>query len=339
MRPKGEDDAFTILLDPSRVRADFGWEPKTPLGEGVRRAIDYYRERGIEQTFTHLRGSRTPSWRPLSRARRGTAHPRRGRRRLRGLEPGPRAARRRAARGPRGRQPAVGGAGEPARRRARAPDRGLDQRRRGARRRCPRDLDYVFHLSTYHGNQSSMADPLADHEHNTLTTPEAVRGAQGSRRGSSASSTPRRAARSPRRPSRAPRPRRRTRRSRSGSTARTRSPRSSASTTPTTTSRASACRSSRRASRTSTGPARCWAPAAGAARSTRSGATSRPTFIYKALQHEALPVENGGIASRDFIYVDDMARGPDRVRHARRAGRASTTSPAARRRRSASWPS
>ena len=34
----------------------------------------------------------------------------------------------------------------------------------------PRDLDYVFHLATYHGNQSSMADPLADHEHNTLTT-------------------------------------------------------------------------------------------------------------------------------------------------------------------------
>ena len=34
-----------------------------------------------------------------------------------------------------------------------------------------------------------------------------------------------------------------------------------------------------------------------------------PTFIYKALKHEALPVENGGIASRDFIYVDDMARG------------------------------
>ena len=34
-----------------------------------------------------------------------------------------------------------------------------------------------------------------------------------------------------------------------------------------------------------------------------------PTFIYKALKHEALPVENGGIASRDFIYVGDMAQG------------------------------
>ena len=55
VRPKGEDDAYTILLDPSRVRSDYGWEPKTPLADGVRRAIDYYRERGIEQTFTHLR--------------------------------------------------------------------------------------------------------------------------------------------------------------------------------------------------------------------------------------------------------------------------------------------
>src|SRR5215212_3735725 len=32
------------------------------------------------------------------------------------------------------------------------------------------DYDYVFHLSTYHGNQSSIHDPLADHEHNLLTT-------------------------------------------------------------------------------------------------------------------------------------------------------------------------
>jgi nucleoside-diphosphate-sugar epimerase len=30
--------------------------------------------------------------------------------------------------------------------------------------------DYAFHLATYHGNQSSMQDPLADHENNTLTS-------------------------------------------------------------------------------------------------------------------------------------------------------------------------
>ena len=32
------------------------------------------------------------------------------------------------------------------------------------------EFDYVFHLATYHGNQSSIANPLADHDHNLLTT-------------------------------------------------------------------------------------------------------------------------------------------------------------------------
>ena len=31
-------------------------------------------------------------------------------------------------------------------------------------------FDYIFHLATYHGNQSSIHDPLADHENNTLTS-------------------------------------------------------------------------------------------------------------------------------------------------------------------------
>jgi nucleoside-diphosphate-sugar epimerase len=37
-------------------------------------------------------------------------------------------------------------------------------------RELPDDLDYVWHLSCYHGNQSSIHDPLADHDNNTLTT-------------------------------------------------------------------------------------------------------------------------------------------------------------------------
>ena len=32
------------------------------------------------------------------------------------------------------------------------------------------EWDYVFHLATFHGNQNSIADPLADHEHNLITT-------------------------------------------------------------------------------------------------------------------------------------------------------------------------
>jgi nucleoside-diphosphate-sugar epimerase len=32
------------------------------------------------------------------------------------------------------------------------------------------DLDVVYHLATYHGNQSSIANPLEDHENNLVTT-------------------------------------------------------------------------------------------------------------------------------------------------------------------------
>lgn len=34
----------------------------------------------------------------------------------------------------------------------------------------PADLDYAFHLACFHGNQSSIADPMADHDNNTLTS-------------------------------------------------------------------------------------------------------------------------------------------------------------------------
>jgi UDP-glucose 4-epimerase len=34
-----------------------------------------------------------------------------------------------------------------------------------------------------------------------------------------------------------------------------------------------------------------------------------PTFIWKALHQESLPIENEGKASRDFIFVDDIVEG------------------------------
>lgn len=37
-------------------------------------------------------------------------------------------------------------------------------------KQVPTDLDFVFHLSCYHGNQSSIANPIADHDNNTITT-------------------------------------------------------------------------------------------------------------------------------------------------------------------------
>jgi UDP-glucose 4-epimerase len=54
VRPRHPDDAYTILLDPSRTITEFGWRVMTPLREGVARAIDWYKQYGISQTFTHL---------------------------------------------------------------------------------------------------------------------------------------------------------------------------------------------------------------------------------------------------------------------------------------------
>ena len=36
--------------------------------------------------------------------------------------------------------------------------------------KIPKDISYVFHLSCYHGNQSSIQNPLDDHANNTLTS-------------------------------------------------------------------------------------------------------------------------------------------------------------------------
>jgi UDP-glucose 4-epimerase len=55
VRPRMVDDAFTILLDPSKTNRDFSWKTTTPLSVGVRKAIEYYRDYGISQTFTHLK--------------------------------------------------------------------------------------------------------------------------------------------------------------------------------------------------------------------------------------------------------------------------------------------
>ena len=55
VRERSEDDVFTILLDPSKTAADFDWKTTTALTDGVANAISYYREFGIEQTYTHLK--------------------------------------------------------------------------------------------------------------------------------------------------------------------------------------------------------------------------------------------------------------------------------------------
>lgn len=54
VRARHEGDAPTILLDPTKTREEFGWAATTPLAEGIRKAVKYYDEYGVEETFTHL---------------------------------------------------------------------------------------------------------------------------------------------------------------------------------------------------------------------------------------------------------------------------------------------
>jgi UDP-glucose 4-epimerase len=172
----------------------------------------------------------------------------------------------------------------------------------------PDDLGYAFHLATFHGNQSSMADPLADHEHNLLPTLklcERLKDTDGLRALVYASA---------------------------GCTVAEKTFEGAAATTedaPVSLWLDSPYQISKvvgelygnyYASRFGLpfvkarfqnvyGPGEVLG--AGRWRGTVNTVWRNvtPTFVYKALKHEALPVENGGIATRDLIHVEDVARG------------------------------
>ena len=61
IRDIGPDDAFSILLDPSRTFADFTDIRFTPLQETVSAAVAYYHEHGTLGEYTHLRNERSGS--------------------------------------------------------------------------------------------------------------------------------------------------------------------------------------------------------------------------------------------------------------------------------------
>jgi len=54
-RPRNQDDAYTILLDPTKTQEAFRWKPRTGLEQGVAKAIEWYKRFGIGQTYTHLK--------------------------------------------------------------------------------------------------------------------------------------------------------------------------------------------------------------------------------------------------------------------------------------------
>jgi UDP-glucose 4-epimerase len=61
VRPRNPDDAPSILLDPVKTERDFDWAARTPLEQGVAKAVAYYQEFGVAETFTHLKPVEEPN--------------------------------------------------------------------------------------------------------------------------------------------------------------------------------------------------------------------------------------------------------------------------------------
>lgn len=172
----------------------------------------------------------------------------------------------------------------------------------------PEDLDVVFHLACYHGNQSSIANPLADHDNNTLTSLklfDRLKDMKGLRKVVYAAAACAVAEKTYDAPS------------------------ATTEEQPVTLYHDSPYSISKiigelygnyffqryqlpfvkaRFSNVY-GPREILG--AGQWRGTVHTVWRNvtPTFVWRALQAEALPLDNGGNASRDFIFVEDMARG------------------------------
>lgn len=170
------------------------------------------------------------------------------------------------------------------------------------------EYDYIFHLSTYHGNQNSIYNPLADHEHNQLTTLklfERVKGFSRLRKlvysGAGcavaektfdwAHATPEDA------------------------------PISLQMDSPYSISKIvgefyavyyfnrHGLSTVRARFQNVYGPGEILGGGQWRGTPATVWRNVTPTFIYKALKGQALPVEGGGTATRDFIYVEDIVRG------------------------------
>lgn len=170
------------------------------------------------------------------------------------------------------------------------------------------EYDYVFHLSTFHGNQNSIHDPLADHENNQLATLKLLEQVKGFRR------------------------LRRLVYSGAGCAVSAKGfdePEATVEDAPVSLHMDSPYSISklvgelyavyyharhglptvRARFQNVYGPGEILG--AGRWRGTPATVWRNvvPTFVYKSLRGEPLPLEGGGTATRDFVYVDDIVRG------------------------------
>ncbi|MCG7852799.1 MAG: NAD-dependent epimerase/dehydratase family protein [Methanosarcinaceae archaeon] len=169
-------------------------------------------------------------------------------------------------------------------------------------------FDYIFHLATYHGNQSSIHDPLADHENNLLTTLKLFNRIKNFRKLKKVVYSGAGCAVAEKTFGQA-------------QATKEDGPISLDMDSPYSISkivgefyavyynRQHALPTVRARFQNVYGPGEVLG--AGKWRGTPATVWRNvtPTFIYKALKRQELPLENGGIASRDFIYVDDIVEG------------------------------
>ena len=175
-------------------------------------------------------------------------------------------------------------------------------------RSLPNDLDYAFHLACYHGNQSSIANPLADHENNTLTSLklfECLKDLKSLRKVVYAAA---------------------------GCAVAEKTYEDAVATTedapvslfhdsPYSISkligemygnyyhRSHGLPFVKARFQNVYGPREILGAGRWRGTSHTVWRNVTPTFVWKSLDFEALPLENEGLSSRDFIYVEDMARG------------------------------
>jgi UDP-glucose 4-epimerase len=170
------------------------------------------------------------------------------------------------------------------------------------------EYHYVFHLATYHGNQSSIHDPLADHENNQLTTLKLFERIKGFRRIAKVVYSGAGCAVAEKTYGQA-------------TATLEDAPISLAMDSPYSISKIvgefysvyyhtqHGVPTVRARFQNVYGPGEILG--AGKWRGTPATVWRNvtPTFIYKALAGESLPVEGDGGASRDFIFVEDICRG------------------------------
>jgi len=172
----------------------------------------------------------------------------------------------------------------------------------------PSDVDTVFHLATFHGNQNSMADPIADHDNNTFTTLKLLEHL------CTLPAPPRVVYSS------------------AGCTVAQKTFDEATATTeddPVSLHLDSPYQVSKIIGelygnwyhsrygiefvkarfQNVYGPGEVLGAGEWRGTSATVWRNVTPTFVYRAIKGSSLPVENGGIATRDFIYVDDIVEG------------------------------